>query len=216
MEVQKAVAITVMGTAMMSWGQGICKSAELAADVMGYSPQVTRGWAFDYFTSFADMFRVTPENVTDEDIEAQLSSSRGRGSRHPNSLIFDEQFQLDARCFVRKNACKKGEPNLTAATFRDWIYTTYNEKICTETARRWLHDLGFGQLHHQKGVYFDGHDKADVVEHRQQFLAQLADLDRKTITPDGPAPELTEDERPIIRVVHDESTYYANCDQSYF
>ena len=54
------------------------------------------------------------------------------------------------------------------------------------------------------------------MEHRQQFLAQLADLDKKTITPDGPVSELSEGERPIIRVVHDLGIYYANCDQSYF
>ena len=112
MEVQKAVAITVTGTAMLTWGYGIYKSAELATDVMGYSPQVSRRLAFHFFTSFADMFRVTPENVTDEDIDTQLSSSRGQGSRQPNSLIFDNRCQLNAHCFVRNNACKKGERNL--------------------------------------------------------------------------------------------------------
>ena len=74
---------------------------------------------------------------------------------------------------------------------------------------------GFSQLHHQKGVYFDGHDREDVVEYRNEFLTKLAELD-KTITCDGPAPTLPEGDRPIIRVVHDESTYYSNCDQSFF
>ena len=202
MEVQKAVAITVMGTAMMTWGHSICKAAQLAADVTGYCPQVTRGWAFDYFTSFNDIFKVTPENVTNKDIELHLSSARGRGSLHPQSLIFDEQFQLDARCFVWSNAFKKGEPNLTIAMFADWIHTTQNVKISKETAPSWLHDLGFSQLHHPKGVYFDGHDRADLVERREQFLATLADLDKKTITPDSPAPVLSEGERPIIRLVY--------------
>ena len=94
--------------------------------------------------------------------------------------------------------------------FADWIYTTQNVKVSKETARRLLHDLGFSQLHYQKGVYFDGHDRADVVEHRKQFLATLADLNKKNITPDGPAPVLSESERPIIRVVHDESTYWVS------
>ena len=110
------------------------------------------------------MFQITPENVTDDNIEAELSSSRGRDV--PSSLIFDENFQLDARSFVRSNACKKGEPNLTIADFTAWIERTYGHTVGRETARRWLIILGFGQLHHQKGVYFDGHNRPDVVEHR--------------------------------------------------
>ena len=160
------------------------------------------------------MFQITPENVTDDDIEAELSSGRGRDV--PSSLIFDENFQLDARSFVRSNACKKGEPNLTIADFTAWIERTYGHTVGRETARRWLIILGFGQLHHQKGVYFDGHDRPDVVEHRKEFLSKLAELDKKTISFDCPPPQLPDGERPIIRVVHNESTYYANCDQTYF
>ena len=214
MEVQKAIAITLIGTAMLVWGHTITKAAELAADVVGYSSQVVRGWAFAYFTSLSGMFQITPENVTDDDIEAELSSGRGRGL--PSSLIFDESFQLDARSFVRSNACKKGEPNLTVADFTAWIERTYGQTVGRETARRWLLTLGFRQLHHQKGVYFDGHDRPDVAEHRKEFLSKLAELDKKTISCDGPPPQLPDGERPIIRVVHDESTYYANCDQTYF
>ena len=110
---------------------------------------------------------------------------------------------MDARSFVRSNACKKGEPNLTIAA---WIERTYGHTVGRETARRWLIILGFGQLHHQKGVYFDGHDPPDVVEHRKEFLSKLAELDYKTITCDGPPPQLPDGERPII-IVHNESTY---------
>ena len=76
--------------------------------------------------------------------------------------------------------------------------------------------VGFRQLQNQKGVYFDNHDRPDVVEHRKETLSKLAELDKKTISCDCPPPKLPDGERPIIRVVHDESTYYANCDQTYF
>ena len=199
---------------MQVWGHTITTAAELAADVVGYSAQVVRGWAFAYFTSLSGLFQITPENVTDDDIKAELSSGRGRDV--PSSLIFDENFQLDALSFVRSNACKKGEPNLTIADFTAWIERTYGQTVGREAARRWLINLGLGQLHHQKGVYFNGHDRRDVVEHRKEFLSKLAKLDKKTISCDGPPPQLPDGERPIIRVVHDESTYYANCDQTYF
>ena len=216
MEIQKAFAISVMGTAMTEWGYNITEAAQLAADVVGYSAQVIRGWAYSHFTSFSQMIRITPENVTDEDIEAQLSSGRGVPSPHPQSLLFDEEFQLNAQSFIRSNACKKGEPNLTVVVFADWIHTTYGQNVCNETARSWLHNLGFSQLHHQKGVYFDGHDREDVVEYRNEFLTKLAELDKKIITCDGPALTLPEGDRPIIRVMQEESTYYSNCDQSFF
>lgn len=100
---------------------------------------------------------------------------------HLSSLIHDEAFQLEAQSFVREHAYKKGEPNLTVAAFREWIGTTYQTKVHEETAPRWLAILGFSQVHHQKGVYFDGHDRDDVVQYRKDFLAKLERLDEKSV-----------------------------------
>ena len=44
----------------------------------------------------------------------------------------------------------------------------------------------------------------------------MKELDKRTITFNGSVPHLQEGQRPLIRVVHDESTFHANCDQSYF
>ena len=68
----------------------------------------------------------------------------------------------------------------------------------------------------QKGGVFDRHDRDDVVEYRKQFLEKFQELDAKTIIPDCPPPELEEGEKAFIRVVHDESTFYANADQTSF
>ena len=38
---------------------------------------------------------------------------------------------------------------------------------------KWLHKLGFEVLNKKKGVYIDGHEQGDVVEHRKKFLRQL-------------------------------------------
>ena len=62
----------------------------------------------------------------------------------------------------------------------------------------------------------DGHERQDVVQHRSEFLSNLLELDKITITPSNLTPLCLEGVKPLIRVVHDESTYYANCDQSYF
>lgn len=73
---------------------------------------------------------------------------------------------------------------------------------------------GFPEYIIRKGVYFDGHDRDDVVAYRKEFLGKLNELDDKSIKFDGVIPQLPPEEKPIIWVVHDESTYYANCDQS--
>ena len=34
--------------------------------------------------------------------------------------------------------------------------------------------MGFRYKRYHKGIYIDGHERADVVEYRQQFLTQMA------------------------------------------
>ena len=41
-------------------------------------------------------------------------------------------------------------------------------KIHPNTALRWLHSLGFRSSEHKKGTYTDGHERPDVVAHRNQ------------------------------------------------
>ena len=36
--------------------------------------------------------------------------------------------------------------------------------MSVETARKWLHELGFEILQRSKGVFIDGHERPDVVE----------------------------------------------------
>ena len=116
---------------------------------------------------------------------------------------------------MREHAYIKGEPNLTICKFAEWVNTTYSTNVHPETTRKWLYELGFSRVHHQKGVYFDGHDRSDV-QYRNQFLATMKELDKRTITFNGSVLDLQEGQRPLIRVVHDESTFHTHCDQSYF
>ena len=71
--------------------------------------------------------------------------------------------------------------------------------------------FGFSCVHHQ----FDGHEREDVVQYRGKFLATLKELDKVTIVPNNTNPVCPNGVKPLIRVVHEESTFYANCEQSY-
>ena len=93
--------------------------------------------------------------------------------------------------------------------------------ICSRTARKWLNRLGYKWKDVQKGVFFDGHEREDVVEYWKTFLEEMKSLlsyfvqfqDDGTILPK----EYPEDcavggpnRRPIIMITHNESTFLAN------
>ena len=42
------------------------------------------------------------------------------------------------------------------------------------------------------------------------------ELDKGSMTCNNRVPDIPVDEKPLILVVHDECTFYSNCDQSYF
>jgi len=46
-------------------------------------------------------------------------------------------------------------------------------KISVETARHWLHELGFEVLTAKKGCFVDGHEREDVVKSRSEFLKMI-------------------------------------------
>ena len=44
--------------------------------------------------------------------------------------------------------------------------------ISWDTARLWMHGLGFGFSDVKKDMYYDGHDREDVVQHRVGLIAR--------------------------------------------
>jgi hypothetical protein len=51
--------------------------------------------------------------------------------------------------------------------------------IHTSTARRYLQKVGdYEYSHVGKDVYYDGHEREDVVEYRKKFLKQMAEYAR--------------------------------------
>lgn len=207
-EIQKANAITIMATAISKWDCSVVNAANWAASCCGFNAEAVRRWASAFATSTCSV-----TDMTDDSIQDILSSKRGYHDNHTASLIHDESFSLAARQYVCKHACRKGEPNLTCKMFAEWVHTEYGVNISEETARTWLLELGFCRMHHQKGVYFDGHERDDVVTYRKQFLREI---DKKSLTCNSNTPVLDAGEKPLIRVVHDECTFFANSDQTYF
>lgn len=90
--------------------------------------------------------------------------------------------------------------------------------VSLSTARRWLHSEGFRYIGHKKGLYFDGHDRPDVVAYRQdEFLPAMAEHGRRLIRYVVGDVEREEEvapsnfvERRLVLCAHDEMTAQAN------
>ena len=106
-EVQKATAISVMATAMTTFGRDITTAARIASDYTQFPERTIRKWAFSFFVGLHNVFQISPENVTNETIETELSSERGACHSCPSSLIHDEEFQIAARTCAGECLCKR-------------------------------------------------------------------------------------------------------------
>ena len=87
--------------------------------------------------------------------------------------------------WVRENAYRKGEANMTATSFCQWVNNdllpsyhlppNLSRTISVRTATRWLCKLSFHPQSHKKGAYVDGHGREDVVKSHDEFLKKLKD-----------------------------------------
>ena len=93
--------------------------------------------------------------------------------------------------------------------------------ICSKIAQKWHNCLGYKWKDVQKSVFFEGHERKDVVEYRETFLVKMKSLLPYFVefSNDGsilPKVYLDDyavgrsDQRPIIMITHDESTFSAN------
>lgn len=90
-------------------------------------------------------------------------------------------------------------------------------EISERTSTRWLHQLNYniGDAS-KKGMYFDGHERPDVVEYRKKFLDEMEIFQKRMPIYEGESmeirkdPELPGDVKTLIMVVHDESCFQSN------
>ena len=91
----------------------------------------------------------------------------------------------------------------------------FPRKIGLETARKWLHHLGFEVLTAKKGIFIDGHERDDVVESRKLFLRKMVKLgflhytnapteDAVKALPDDVDPPTSERRSKTVVCFHDE------------
>ncbi len=100
---------------------------------------------------------------------------RGRYHRC-NAIAKNEELSEVATQYIRENAFKKGA-NMTARSFCSWVNNELlpssnlepeaPRRIGVEVSRNWLHSMGFKVKRITKGLYYDGHEREDVIEDRK-------------------------------------------------
>lgn len=101
-------------------------------------------------------------------------------------LWTSETLNKKATKYIRENAASKGRADLTAGSFCQWVNERllpnetlepgFPRKIGVETARKWMHEMGFQVPTSTKGSFVDGHERPDVVEYRKKFLRRMCSL----------------------------------------
>ena len=153
----------------------------------------------------------------------------GRGKQPGGKAIDEEEYcDLALEC-VRANSYVKGEPNMTAATFCNWLnntllpqvaehYPNTPSSVSQRTAVRWLHCLGFQKVDSKRGIYIDGHERQDVVDYRKIYLKKhLVWASTHALPPpciDEP-PAQPSDKKKLVLIFHDESIFHSNDDQGW-
>lgn len=134
-------------------------------------------------------------------------------------VIHDDVWGKELRGYVRQFSVVKGEKNMTVEQFTSFVNSTIipqavacgdaaglpkkiqKSGISLQTARYWLHYIGCYFKQGRKDVYYDGHEREDVVEYRKQFIPRLMGYFND---PD------------VVVVFQDESIYRANEHNNFF
>ena len=145
-----------------------------------------------------------------------------RGSSGGRSLFNDERVQRASRAYLTGLCIGDVTPKVFRCALNERILPSLDYMLevglseCT--ARRWLYKLGWRQTRLKKGVYMDGHERDDVREYRDSsFLPLMASFERRMVHWEANEsglehvePKLGPDEKRIIAIFQDESSFHAN------
>ena len=103
-----------------------------------------------------------------------------KGKHNRNLVTCNEEFKVECLDFVKTHGKPKGKPNMTIADFlahlNGEILPKYAEEyklslpLSWETARSYLGRLGVKYNSSTTGLYFDHHQRADVVQYRDEVF----------------------------------------------
>ena len=213
-ENKQSFSVMLMDHFIVKWKFVKTRAAQEAAEIVKVNEKTVRRWHKEFYDN---------KGCFSED---------ARGQYERLCVLNDEDCRKKALAWVRGHVYNKGGPIMTAADFLHFVNSSllpgahlpegYPQQISLRTARSWLHQLGFKPTPHRKGLYFDGHERKDVVEYRGIFLRKLEILESTHKPPplceDGLASTnsgLATAVRELVLIYHDESCFHSNEDQGW-
>ena len=147
-------------------------------------------------------------------------SMRGKHQKTA-SLLHDEDFQEKCASWLRVCLPSRRTPHLFMKHLNDnvvpFVTGAIKIKVSENTARRWMLAIGYKYGMWKQDIYFDGHEREDVVAYRKVFCQRWLMFFERMTTFGGdnmdvvcPPSDIMHSE--IVWVTHDESVFYANDD----
>ena len=171
-------------------------SRDHAAGLVGVSSRTIGQWALDFETTTYIQ-----------------ESKRGRHSK-TKTPINDELFCYEFKAHVKENTRKRGEANLTAAELVKWVNARLNlegqDCYSERTVVNWLHATGFKVTESRKGIYFDGHERPDVVEDRARFIKEYEEYYKEAVKIDPTTLETIDKDMKYLLISQDEKIHHSN------
>ena len=137
---------------------------ERTARLVNVTEKTIRNWVYDYEVS-----------------SFLRDSKRGKHAKTASPITDDPEFRERFKNYVRESSRVEGEKNLTCANLTVWV----NEELGLEgeyaykqsCIRKWLLFCNFRVMETKKGVYYDGHEREDVVKDRnERFIPELMEI----------------------------------------
>jgi len=138
------------------------------------------------------------------------------------SIIDDEDAIEQSLLYIRENkgkiTPKKYQTFVKQILFPNLGLDESKKSISIKTSCIWLRKLGLVPQSKKKGIYFDGHEREDVIEYRKVFLDKMLMYEKFMPIFEGENmekldPLLLSNEKTHIFITHDECLFYANDDR---
>ena len=138
------------------------------------------------------------------------------------SFIDDKDVINSSLIFIQQNSGKTIPKNyqefINSVLFPQMEIVGKKGSISIQTARIWLKKIGLVSQSRKKGIYFDGHEREDVLEYHKMFLEEMKKLEQFMPTFVGDEmiqinPEISANQQLHILVTHDKCLFYANDDR---
>ncbi|EFP74316.1 uncharacterized protein PGTG_00272 [Puccinia graminis f. sp. tritici CRL 75-36-700-3] len=149
----------------------------------------------------------------------EIPTNKGGNRKNHRSMLNNPQLKEA----LFKWAASQLPGVVTPLTFRSHVVNELlpnfglDATLSRNAATRWMYKLGYRPQEHKKALYFDGHERPDVVQARSEYIknytmyrkrSRMYDLETFQLS-SNVDPEHLNDMKETVFVYHDESTTHA-------